>query len=79
MPVALKLIGVLEPEVSFDAAYRVGSITSKEYIEIMARQAGMRDILAHQYDRINLKVLWDVIKNDIPELIEFIEPLIPRP
>jgi uncharacterized protein with HEPN domain len=24
--------------------------------------AGMRDILAHQYDRINLKVLWDVIK-----------------
>ena len=30
----VSLIGVLEPEVSFDAAYRVGSITSKEYIEI---------------------------------------------
>ena len=41
--------------------------------------AGMRDILAHQYDRINLKVLWDVVQNDIPELIEFIEPLLPHP
>jgi hypothetical protein len=30
----VSLISVLEPEVSFDAAYRVGSITSKEYIEI---------------------------------------------
>jgi len=36
----------------------------------------MRDILAHQYDRINLKVLWDVVQNDIPE---FIEPLLPHP
>jgi uncharacterized protein with HEPN domain len=39
----------------------------------------MRDILAHQYDRINLKVLWDVVQNDIPELVEFIEPLLPHP
>jgi len=41
--------------------------------------AGMRDILAHQYDRINLKVLWDVVQNDIPELVKFIEPLLPHP
>jgi uncharacterized protein with HEPN domain len=41
--------------------------------------AGMRDILAHQYDRINLKVLWDVVQNDIPELVGFIEPLLPHP
>ncbi|MCA6586469.1 MAG: transposase [Pseudanabaena sp.] len=37
----VSLIGVLEPEVSFDAAYRVGSITIKEYIEIMDRQADL--------------------------------------
>jgi uncharacterized protein with HEPN domain len=40
--------------------------------------AGMRDILAHQYDRINLDTLWDVIQNDIPELIEMIAPLLPN-
>jgi len=39
--------------------------------------AGMRDILAHQYDRVNLKTLWDVIQFDIPELLELIEPLLP--
>ena len=37
----VSLIGVLEPEVSFDAAYRIGSITSKEYIEIVDRQADL--------------------------------------
>ena len=41
--------------------------------------AGMRDILAHQYDRVNLDTLWDVIQNDIPELIELIAPLLPKP
>ena len=31
--------------------------------------AGMRDILTHQYDRINPNTVWDVVQNDIPELI----------
>jgi uncharacterized protein with HEPN domain len=39
--------------------------------------AGMRDILAHQYDRVNLATLWDVIQEDIPELIALIEPMLP--
>ncbi|MBC6424068.1 MAG: DUF86 domain-containing protein [Hormoscilla sp. SP12CHS1] len=39
--------------------------------------AGMRDILAHQYDRVNLNTLWYVIQFDIPELLELIEPLLP--
>ena len=38
--------------------------------------AGMRDILAHQYDRVDLKTIWDVIHDDIPELLAFIEPLL---
>ena len=37
--------------------------------------AGMRDILAHQYDKINFKTLWDVISKDIPELLELLEAL----
>lgn len=39
----------------------------------------MRDILAHQYDRVNIDTLWDVIQRDIPELIELIVPLLPEP
>ncbi|NEQ97431.1 MAG: DUF86 domain-containing protein [Cyanothece sp. SIO2G6] len=40
--------------------------------------AGMRDILAHQYDRVNLNTLWDVVQNDIPELVDLIMPLLPQ-
>jgi uncharacterized protein with HEPN domain len=36
----------------------------------------MRDILAHQYDKIDINTLWDVVKYDIPELISMIEPLL---
>ncbi len=39
----------------------------------------MRDMLAHQYDRVNMKTLWDAIKKDVPELIESIKPLLPNP
>ena len=38
--------------------------------------AGMRDILAHQYDRVNINTLWDVIQSDIPELLPMIETIL---
>jgi uncharacterized protein with HEPN domain len=38
-----------------------------------------RDILTHHYDRVNLDTLWDVIQNDIPELLALLEPLLPHP
>ena len=37
----------------------------------------MRDILVHQYDRINFNALWDAIQQDIPQLLTFLEPLLP--
>ncbi len=39
--------------------------------------AGMRDIVAHQYDGVNLETLWDVVQYDIPELLVLLEPLLP--
>ena len=41
--------------------------------------AGMRDILAHQYDRVNLNTLWDAIQIDIPELLALLQPMLPEP
>ena len=41
--------------------------------------AGMRDILAHQYDRVNLNTLWDAVQTDIPELLALLQPLLPDP
>ena len=39
--------------------------------------AGMRDVLAHQYDRVNFKILWRVIQHSFPELLDRIAPLLP--
>ena len=37
---------------------------------------GMRNILAHQYDRVDSEVVWDAATQDIPELISLLEPLL---
>lgn len=43
-----------------------------------SQAAGMRDIIAHHYDRIDLDVVWNVIQQSIPELLELIAPLLPE-
>jgi uncharacterized protein with HEPN domain len=35
--------------------------------------AGMRDILAHQYDRVNIQVVWDAVQTDLPELLTLLK------
>nr|WP_290228256.1 DUF86 domain-containing protein [Trichocoleus desertorum] len=39
--------------------------------------AGMRDVIAHQYDRIDLDIVWQVIQRNIPELLDILIPLLP--
>src|SRR5262245_5104315 len=39
--------------------------------------ACMRSKLIHDYDQIDLKEVWKVIRDDIPALIMRIEPLVP--
>ena len=38
--------------------------------------AGMRDVLIHHYYAVNLDIVWDVITDDIPPLIEALEPVV---
>ena len=38
---------------------------------------GMRNPLVHEYDQVNLTIVWDVLNKHIPALITLIEPLIP--
>lgn len=37
---------------------------------------GMRNILAHQYDKVDTEVVWDVVHQDIPELLSLIQSLL---
>ena len=40
------------------------------------RIAGLRDILAHQYDRVDDDIIWAVIQQEIPELLAMLTPLL---
>jgi uncharacterized protein with HEPN domain len=36
----------------------------------------MRDILTHQYDRVDYETVWDVIQQELPEVLDLIAPLL---
>lgn len=40
--------------------------------------AGMRDSIIHGYDTVNLQRVWDAIVLDVPDLLQYIEPFVPR-
>ncbi len=39
--------------------------------------AGMRDKVIHQYDRVKLDLVWEVVQREIPTLLENLSPLLP--
>lgn len=38
----------------------------------------MRDVIVHEYDQVDLDVVWDVIENRLPELLTLLAPLLPE-
>jgi uncharacterized protein with HEPN domain len=38
---------------------------------------GMRHRLIHDYRRIDLRLVWEVVQNDFPQLIAALEPIVP--
>ena len=41
------------------------------------RIAGMRDILIHSYDTVDLETVWVIVKRELPPLLIQLEPLLP--
>ena len=64
-------------EVVGEAANRVSPATRKRYPEIAwAQVVGVRSRLDHGYDAVNLSVLRDVVRNDLPPLVEQLESIV---
>ena len=40
------------------------------------RMVGTRDRLIHGYDRVDLNALWEIIKDDLPPLIESLQEIV---
>ena len=66
---SLEIIGEATKKIPADIKYQWKEIQWKN-------MAGMRDKLIHDYFGINYSIVWDVIKNKIPELSKQIEKVI---
>ncbi|MGC9333816.1 MAG: DUF86 domain-containing protein [Anaerolineae bacterium] len=40
--------------------------------------AGMRDKLIHGYDIVDLKEVWETANRDVPDLLQWLEPYLPK-
>ncbi len=56
-------------EIIGEAIKNIPSNIKESHPEIEWKKiAGLRDILAHEYFGIDIEVLWDIIKNKLPDL-----------
>jgi len=60
-----------------EATKRLSSSFRSQHPEVFWKDiAGMRDVVAHQYDRIDIEILWRVIQQDVPELLSSLEAML---
>jgi uncharacterized protein with HEPN domain len=64
-------------EILGEAAKNVSQDMKDQTPEIAWRQmAGTRDRLTHAYFDVNLDIIWDIVNNDLPPLVEKLETLL---
>ncbi len=60
-----------------EATKRLSQDFRQQHPEIPWREiAGMRDVIVHEYDQVDLDVVWDVIQNKLPKLLTSLQPLL---
>jgi uncharacterized protein with HEPN domain len=61
-------------EIIGEAARRISPTTQAELTDVPWKEIiGMRNILTHQYDGVSLKVVWQTVKTQFPQLIPILE------
>jgi uncharacterized protein with HEPN domain len=56
-------------EIVGEAAKRLPMSLREKYPHIpWKRMAGMRDRIIHGYDNVDLEIVWDVVKKDVPKI-----------
>lgn len=65
-------------EIIGEAARRISTETMAALPAIPWRSmVGMRNLLIHDYDDVDLQIVWQTAQHDLPRLITLIQPLVP--
>lgn len=60
-----------------EATKRLSQEFRQEHPAIPWREmAGMRDVIIHEYDRLDFDIVWDVVANKITELLTMLESVL---
>lgn len=63
-------------EIIGEAARRVSAQTRNLHPEVpWAVMVGMRNLMIHDYDDVDMDIVWDTVHRDLPELLALLEPL----
>ena len=63
-----------------EAARRASSRFRIEHAEIPWKETvGSRNVISHEYDKVNYTEIYRIVHERIPELITLLEPLVPPP
>ncbi len=67
-------------EVIGEASRRISPETRAALADIPWQQMiGIRSVLIHDYDDIDLEIVWDTVMKDLPSLIQCLEHTVPPP
>jgi uncharacterized protein with HEPN domain len=65
-------------EIIGEAAKRLSAMFRQSNPQLPWKEmAGMRDILIHQYDRVDVAEVWNAAVVDVPGVLAALEPLVP--
>jgi uncharacterized protein with HEPN domain len=71
---------VYQIQIIDEAARRLSAETRQAHSEVdWTNIVGMRNRLVHDYSRIDIDIVWDVVSSDLPSLVAAVQPLVPPP
>ncbi len=66
-------------EIIGEAARRVSLSTRAEIPDIpWMEMIGMRNMMIHEYDSVDLEIVWDTIQRDLPRVIVILSAIAPK-
>lgn len=66
-------------EIIGEAARRISDETKSAYQNLpWYEMVGMRNVMIHDYDDVDMVIVWETIQNDLPPLISALESILSK-